>query len=276
MKKTTLTKLLLAGAALISLAACGQVEPGHVGLKINQYGSGSGMSADVLGVGTYFTPPGTKIIEYPVYTQNYTYTASDAEGKKGNEEFQFQDKSGVLMTADIGLSYSVVQDLAPKLYTKFHGTATDLLGNQIRNRIRNELNLAASNMTVEDAYGPRKGELLRTVQSNVASYFRPYGLNIESLSWVGGVRVPDSIRDQIVARVANENAALAAQAAVATSTANANAKIESAKGESESNRLLAASIAASPQIVQLKAIEKWNGVLPTYTSNGALPFIGKE
>ena len=44
--------------------------------------------------------------------------------------------------------------------------------------------------------------------------------------------------------------------------------------ESESNRLLAASIAASPQIVQMKAIEKWDGHLPTYSGGGNLPFIG--
>ena len=30
-----------------------------------------------------------------------------------------------------------------------------------------------------------------------------------------------------------------------------------------------------PHLVQLRAIEKWNGVLPTYTGGqGAMPFIG--
>ena len=65
---------------------------------------------------------------------------------------------------------------------------------------------------------------------------------------------------------------LAALAAAAT--AEAQARIEAAKGEAEANRLLAASIAANPQIVQLKAIEAWNGVLPVYSSGQAMPFIG--
>ena len=267
---------VIAGIIALSLflGSFGQVKPGYVGLKINQYGSGAGISSKVLGVGTYFTPPGTTIQEFPVFTQNYTYTASSAEGNAGNEEFVFQDKSGLTMSTDIGLSYSVNPDKAPLLYSKFRADASGLLSGQIRNIIRNALTDRASQMNVEDIYGPRKAELLAAVQRDAQTYFAPYGLNIERLSYAGEVRVPDSVREQIIARVSNENAALAAQAAVATATANANAKIEAAKGEAEANRLLAASIAASPQIVQLKAIEKWNGVLPAYNGGGALPFIG--
>jgi len=270
-------RTLLIGACAITLAACGQVKPGYVGLKVNQYGSGAGLSNEVLGVGTYFTPFGTSIKTFPVFTQNYTYSASATEGSAENEEFVFQDKSGLTMSTDIGLSYSVEPSMAPKLYAKFRSDATGLLNGQIRNVIRNALTDRASQMAVEDIYGPKKAELLAAVQQDVQSYFRPYGLNIERLNYAGVIRVPAAVRDQIVARVSNENAALAAQAAVATATAEANAKIEAAKGESEANRLLAASIAASPQIVQLKAIEKWNGQLPTYVGSQApLPFIGAQ
>jgi len=266
--------LLLLVLAPFVLGSFGQVKPGYVGLKINQYGSGAGLSPQVLGVGTYFTPPGTTIQEFPIFTQNYTYSASATEGSATNEEFVFQDKSGLTMSTDIGLSYSVNPDKAPLLYSKFRADATALLSGQIRNIIRNALTDRASQMTVEEIYGPQKAMLLANVQKDAQAYFAPYGLNIERLSYAGEIRVPDSVRAQIVARVSNENAALAAQAAVATATANANAKIEAAKGESEANRLLAASIAASPQIVQLKAIEKWNGVLPQYNGGGPLPFIG--
>ena len=265
--------MMLLAASSIVLVACGKVNPGYVGIKVNNFNGG--VEGTVLGVGYYFTPPGTDIKEYATYTQNKTYSASPTEGgTTNNEEFQFQDQRGVNVTADIGLAYSVNPDLAPKLYAKFRTDGEGLLDNQIRNKIRSALVTHASGMTVEDIYGPRKVELLNSVQREVADYFRPYGLNIESLSWLGGIRVPDSVRDQLVARVANENGALAAQANVAKATAEANSRIEQAKGEAEANHLLAASIQASPQIVQLKAIEKWDGHLPTYASNGPLPFIG--
>jgi regulator of protease activity HflC (stomatin/prohibitin superfamily) len=267
-------KTLLLGACALALAACGQVQPGHVGIKVNQYGSGAGVSAEPVGVGTYFTPPGTTIIEYPVFTQTYTYTASTDEGSGNNEEFSFNDDNGLNIQADIGVSYSVNSDLAPKLYSKFRTDANGLVATQIRNAIRNSLNDRASAMSVQDIYGPKKQELLDQVQGDVQKYFAPYGLNIEKLFWAGTLRLPQQVHDQINQRIANEQAALAAQANVATATANAESVVAAAKGQSDANALLAASIKANPEIIQLKAIEKWNGVLPTYASNGPLPFIG--
>ena len=101
-------KTLSLGLCALALAACGQVQPGHVGIKVNQYGSGAGVSNESIGVGTYWTPPGTTIIEYPVFTQTYTYTASANEGSADNEEFTFNDKNGLNIAADIGVSYSAL------------------------------------------------------------------------------------------------------------------------------------------------------------------------
>ena len=271
-------RVLICTAALalaVSLSACGQVKPGYVGLKINQFGSDAGVSATPVSVGTYFTGPGTTIEEYPVYTQTYTYTNSVIEGKPVNEEFTFNDRNGLNIQADIGVSYSVNPDLAPKLYTKFRTDAAGLLSNQIRNEIRNTLLDTAASYGVEDIYGAKKQELLDKVQSQVQAYFKPYGLNVEKLFWVGSLRLPDAVTAQINQRIANEQAALAAQANVATATANAQAAIEKAKGEADANALIAKSIAANPQIVQLKAIEKWSGQLPQYMT-GPVPFVNLQ
>ena len=267
-------RILIIGACALALAGCGQVQPGHVGIKINQYGSGAGVSSEPLQVGTYFTPFGTNIIEYPVFTQTYTYTASANEGSQTNEEFTFNDKNGLNISADIGVSYSVNPELAPKLYSKFRTDASGLVANQIRNAIRNALNDDASSLGVEEIYGPKKEALLSQVQADVSHYFAPYGLNIEKLFWAGTLRLPQSVHDQINLRISNEQAALAAQANVATATANAQAKVEQAKGDAQANQLIAESLRTNPQIVQLRAIEKWDGHLPTYASSGPLPFIG--
>jgi regulator of protease activity HflC (stomatin/prohibitin superfamily) len=268
-------KPLLAGCAL-ALAACGQVHPGHVGIQVNQYGSGAGVASQPIGVGTFFVPFGTSIIEYPVFTQTYTYSQSSTEGAQGvNEEFTFQDKNGLNIESDIAVSYSVNPALAPKLYSKFRTDANGLVAGQIRNAIRNALNDRGSALGVEEIYGPRKQELLSGVQQDVTAYFKPYGLNIEKLFWAGTVRMPELVRAQINQRIANEQAALAAQASVATATANAESVRATAQGDADALRIKAAAIAASPGIVQLEAIKKWNGVLPTYVGNqGPMPFIG--
>lgn len=69
---------------------------------------------------------------------------------------------------------------------------------------------------------------------------------------------------------------------VATAKAEADKKIEAARGEAESIRLRAEAQAAAneklarsltPSLVQYTALQKWNGELPKFTGNGAIPLI---
>jgi len=78
-----------------------------------------------------------------------------------------------------------------------------------------------------------------------------------------------------------KQAALQAEAAVVQSQAEAQQKIAASEGEAQSllkvaqaqaeaNELLNRSLTA--QLIQIKSIEKWNGVMPQ-VSGGATPFI---
>lgn len=270
-------QFLMIGAAALALTACTQVKPGHVAIKINQYGSGSGVDPVAKGVGTYWTPFGTSYEVYPVSTQTFPWSRSTKEGDTSNEELTFQDKSGVDMSADVAVVFHVDAALAPTLYQKFRMDIQPLIDGPVRNAVRNALVSEASKMPVEDIYGVGKTQLINAALADVKGYFKPYGLDIEQLYWASGIRVPAGISQQITLRVANENAALAAQAAVATATANANAAREAAKGNADANALIAASVRASPEVATLKAIEKWDGKLPEYVvAGGVMPFIGKQ
>jgi len=265
-------RLFAAAAVGLALAGCGQVKPGHVGIKVNQFGSNAGVSDQALGVGTYFTPFGTNIYEYPVFTNTYTYTQSVNEGKSNNEEFNFQDKNGLGLSADIAVSYSVSTVLAPRLFQKYRTDADGIIAGPLRNAIRNALVNRAAAMGVEEIYGPRKQELLNSVQNDVAAYFAPYGLNVEKLFWAGNVRVPDVVLAQINNKIANEQHALAAQAQVATVQAEAQQRIAQAEGEAKAIQVQGDTLRSNPQVLQLRAIEKWDGHLPQVMS-GATPFI---
>jgi regulator of protease activity HflC (stomatin/prohibitin superfamily) len=271
--KRSLTLLAVLAAAL-ALAACGQVKPGYVGLKVNQYGSGAGVDCNPLGVGTYFTPPGTTIEEYPVFTNTYTFSHDQTEGATANEEFNFQDNSGVTISADIGVSYSVDPDKACILFQKYRVDTDGLLHGPLRNEIRNELINAASQLQAQDIYGPKKGDLLTAVQLHVQQYFAPFGLRVEKLFWANNIRLPQTIQDQITARIANENAAQAAQAQVAVAQAQAQQRVAEAQGEAQAIQIQAEALKTNPEYIQLQAIAKWDGHLPTYASSGSLPFIG--
>ena len=79
---------------------------------------------------------------------------------------------------------------------------------------------------------------------------------------------------QINTKIANEQAALAAQANVATVRADAEAKIAEAEGKAKASELEGQALRANPEILRQRAIEKWNGQLPGYLAgNGQIPFI---
>ncbi len=270
-----LIKLALAGIAVLGLAACGQVKPGHVGIKVNNFGSNAGVQQETLGVGWYFTPFGTHIEEYPVFTNTYTYSASSTEGRAVDEAFVFQDKSGLGLSADIAVSYSVDPAKASILFQKYRTDTDGLIAGPMRNAIRDSLVTRAAQLNVDEIYGPRKAELLNTVQRDVQNFFAPYGLRVERLFWAGNVRVPDTVLTQINARIANEQEALAAQAKVATVQAQAQQAIAEAQGKAQALNVEGAAIRANPEVLRIRAIEKWDGKLPQVTSGG-VPFINVE
>lgn len=258
------------GFALLVSASCSltRVGQGHVGVKVNNVGSSAGVNQKALGVGWYFTPPGVTIYEYPIYTNNYTW--------KDDERFTFQDKNGLSISADVSVAYRADPAKAPILFQKYRVDIDGIVAGALRNAIRNGLVSTASTMSVEQIYGSQKALLIEKARQQASAYLEPYGLHIEQLFWASNIILPKNIQEQINARVANEQEALAAQASVATREAEARAAVATAEGKAKALQVEQAAIQNSPQIVELRAVEKWDGRLPQYVvSGGTLPFIGK-
>ncbi len=261
--------ILLAGTT----AACSRVTPGHVGVKVNQYGSSAGVSDTALPVGSYYTGIGTTIYEYPIFTNTYAWTKGTTEGKEADESFQFQDTSGLVVDGDVSLAYRVDPTKAPVLFQKYRTDMDGIISGPVRNAVRSALAERASHMTVEQIYGPQKTALINGALEDVRKYFEPLGLHIEQLYWASAIRIPDAILHQINAKIANEQQALAAQANVATVEADGRAKVAKAKADADATTIEGQALRTNPEILQQRAIEKWDGKLPVYSGSGATPFI---
>ena len=256
---------------VIWMSSFARVLPGNVGIRVNNIVGG--VSPDSLGVGWYFAPPGTHIYEYPVFTRTYTWTRSKTEQNEVDESFNFQDKNGLSLSADVAVSYHVDPTKASILFQRYRTDMDQIIAGPLRNSIRNAIVERASQLGVEEIYGSHKAELVNTALKEVQKFFGPVGLQVEQLYWAGNIAVPQQVLDQINAKIANEQAALAAQANVATAKANADARMAKAKGDAESIQVEAEAIRTNPEIVKMRAVEKWDGRLPTYTGSGPMPFI---
>ena len=120
----------------------------------------------------------------------------------------------------------------------------------------------------------KPAELIRGAEDDVRRYMAPYGLVVERLYWASNVRLPDTVLAQINAKIANEQAALAAQAKVAQAKADAEATRLRGSAEADAIKAKTLALSSNPMLIELTKAERWDGKLPTTVlPNGTLPFI---
>lgn len=255
------------------LVSCGQtIQPGNVGVKIRTLGPSAGVDPRPLPSGWHINLLGERIVEFPIIQRTYTYTREQDERGPENEELTFSDNNALPMSADVQMVMRIDAARAPALYTRYRLTFEQLFEGPLRNDVRSAVAAETELVSVEFLYKGGRQQVIQRALARVAGKWEPQGVNISQLDWIGTIRYPQVILDSIQAKTKADADAAAAQAQVAVAKAQADARIEEARGQAEANRLLAQSIASSPAVVQLRAIEKWDGKLPT-TTGGAVPFI---
>ena len=264
---------IVVAVAIGGLVSCGQtIQPGNVGVKIRTLGPNAGVDAAPVPSGWHVNLPGERIAEFPVIQRTYTYTREQDERGPENEEITFSDNNALPMTADVQLVMRIDPSKAPSLYTRYRLSFDQLFEGPIRNDVRSAIAAETELVSVEYLYRGGRQAVIQKALARVNRKWEPQGVNISQLDWIGTIRYPQVILDSIQMKTKADADASAAQAQVAVAKAQADAQIEQARGQAESNRLLAVSIASSPEVVQLRAIEKWDGHLPTVTG-GSVPFV---
>jgi regulator of protease activity HflC (stomatin/prohibitin superfamily) len=274
----TLTYAILLGAALglgtCTVSACSvTVETGEAGIKSTKYGANPGIQLEELPPGWHWEGFGETIRTYPTRQRTYSYTREKNKDGAENEEIGFSDSSGLPMTADVNLTLKVQENKAADLYAAWKEPFNDLLDGQVRNDVRSAIAAEAEKLPVQALLAGGRQAVIQRAFATVRAKWAPQGITVSQMEWVGNIRYPATVTAAIEAQTQARQQTIAAEAKVAMAKADADAKIETARGTAESTRLLAASISTNPEVVQLRAIEKWNGELPTYVGSGPMPFI---
>ena len=258
---------------IISFTSCDRVDAGYVGIKVNLLGSEKGVQQEVLGVGRYWIGMNEELYIYPTFQINYTYTKSATEGSPENEEFSFQTQEGMECTVDLGVAAHYESEKISSMFQKYRKGSDEIRNTVIRNEIRDALNKVAGSVPVEAVYGAGKGKLIDTVKTIIRNKLNPNGIMIDDIYLIGSIRIPNSVKESLDAKVQATQNAMKAENNVRMAEANAKIQIANAEGEAKSMDIIGDAIRRNPSILQQKAIEKWNGVLPQVTSSNATPFI---
>lgn len=130
-----------------------------------------------------------------------------------------------------------------------------------------------------------KTKLLNLVTKDIREQLDPIGIHIVKLSWMTDLQYPEQVRQSINAKIEATQRALLRENEVAQSRAEAekvrvaaqgeaDARLLRAKAEAEAIAIKAKALRDNPDIIQLNAIEKWDGKLPIYMADGAvMPFV---
>ncbi len=268
--------VVIAVLLILFVTCTKRIDPGYAGIEVDLYGGNKGVQSYTLRTGmVFYNPMLTQIVTYPVFVQTAIWTKSPDEGKVANEEITFNSKEGLVISGDVNLSYQLSEKLVPDFYVKFRQDNLDHFTHGImRNLTRDAFNEEAVNYSVEELYGIRKEEFLAKVKERVNANISKFGITIEQFGFVGALRIPENVINALNAKIEATQNAIKAENVLRQTEAEAQQQITKAKGASEANRLLTASI-SQPLIewrrleVNEKALAKWNGSVPSVVSGGA-------
>jgi len=294
-----LQRLAILGFALVaslavSCATLKRIDAGHVGIQVKLAGGTRGVQDIPVVTGWVFYNPLTEqIIEFPTSVQNIVWTKSSNEGSPHDDSITFSSNEGVNVNADIGLSFHIEPSKAPHLYLRFREpNLMNLANGYVRNAIREAFNDTASKLPVQEIYGASKGKTVLEVTRKLQEKLGPDGFQIDQITINGALRLPENVASAINrAMEATQNSIQAenrvrqvkaeADQAVAKATGEAEAARTRARGEADALLIRARAEAKANQIIRLstsgavlqyRAIERWNGHLPT-VSSGQTPLL---
>jgi len=270
--------LCIVGVCLLSMTGCGfkVIPPGHVGIVVNQFGSEKGVSNYFAKTGAFlFNPITTKVFDYPIFVQTAVWSASPHEGRPTNEEITFNTKEGTSVSGDISLSYQLNCEKVPSFYVKFRSDDLSLFTHGfLRNIARDAFNEIGSGYTLEEVYGLRKEEFLKSVKLRVNAEVNQYGVYVVQFGFTGALRMDSGIMGALNQKLQAIQNAITSENQLRQSEADARKIVAAAEGQAKANELLSKSI--TPVLVQwktlditLKAIDKWNGQRPMVEGSGS-------
>lgn len=282
-------RTIFALLAVSALAACDRVPAGNVGVKVYLLGGDKGVDTEELGPGRYWIGINEELYVFPTFTQNYVWTKNRAESSPNDESISFQTTEGLTVNADVGISYAVDGAMVNTIFQKYRKGITEITDVYLRNMVRDALVTAASTKPIENVYGRGKADLIAEVEAIVREQVDPIGIKVERIYWVGELRLPDTVVSALNAKIEATQKAQQRENEIAQRKAEAQMEIEKARGvaesiliqaqaDAEAIRIKGEALKQSPQVIQLNAVEKWDGVLPRFTGDAAVPFIdvGKE
>lgn len=250
------------------------VQAGYVGVRVNLYAD-KGVKNEVVGTGRYFVGINEQMYRFPTFNQLKNY----------DQPFAFQSSDAMEIKARVGVEYNIDPAKAATIFATYRKGIEEITDVNLRQYISDGLIKHAVKMDINALTQGGKTRLLEDVTQEIRSKLDSVGIRVVKLSWTDDLQYPEQVRQSINAKIEATQRALLRENEVAQSKAEAeklrvaaqgeaDARLTRAKAEAEAIAIKAKALRDNPSILQLNAIDKWDGVLPQYMTGGAaVPFV---
>lgn len=175
------------------------------------------------------------------------------------------------VTTAVAVNYNVNQEQVGILFREIGENYKSIVIDPL---VQESIKASTANYTAEELVTKReqvRGDVLALIKDKLA----PKHIIVTDISMTN-FQFSKTFNEAIEAKVTTEQNALAAKNKLSQVQFEADQRVAQAKGEAEAIRIQAQAIQqqGGAEYVKLKAIEKWNGVLPSYlTGNSPVPFV---
>lgn len=267
-----ITLVIIVAMVVISYACYTRIDAGHVGIRVNLYGTEKGVQdiAEVTGW-VFYNPISTSIYEFPTFIQHKEYT--------GENSFVVNSKDGSEFHVSPVINYNVKAEEVPNIFRKYRKDLKDIENQFLKTAVYDAFRVVANSYTADSLISSREIFEVK-IKQVLTEQMNKDGFMIQQFT--SNLSYPESFKKSIEAKNAAVQQALQAENEV--KTAEASAKISVAKAQGVANALKiqadadayankARQTSLTALLVQQQFIEKWNGVLPQY---GAVPQLFKD
>lgn len=267
-----LTIVLFVVVIAISFASCTRIDAGHVGIKVNLYGTSKGVQ-DVTEVTGWviYNPITTAIYEFPTFIQHKEYS--------GENSFVVNSKDGSEFKVSPIINYNVKSEEVPAIFVKYRRNLSEIEDGFLKTAVYDAFRMVANSYTADSLISSREMFEVK-IKKVLTEQMDKDGFVIQQFT--SNLSYPETFKASIEAKNAAVQKALQADNEVKTAEAQAKIKIATAKGHADALKIQADADAyankarqqsLTPLLVQQQFIEKWDGKLPVY---GTTPQIFKD
>ncbi len=254
---TQITKLgLLAVAGVLVLVfvlgSIGSVPTGEIGIR-TRFGAVTGQ---LVNPGLYFQMP----LISQVVKMDVQVRREDADAEAASKNLQ-------TVHAKISVNYRLSPEAAARVFSQI---GSDYADQFIRPAIQEVVKATTAQYTAEELVSKRP-EVSDAMKTALVTKMQPQGIEVITINIIN-FDFSQAFNDSIEQKAAAEQQALAAKNKLDQVKYEAEQAVEEAKGKAEATRIEAEAIKTNPEVLHLRAIEKWDGRLPQVTSGGT-PFI---